>query len=211
MTWEDVVSKFQRSHSPTMQDLAPAMNAGRPISPPTPHSDTQPFYTHDSHEMDVDPTSAPAQHASGRLPLSDARLRTPLPSGPRLEKSLSLPGIETLRHELQASSSKIISISNRGRYHDARVLFLVWQGDDELPMVENATRELADVFERYRYSFQVQTIPSSEVGASKSTWRWLSLTLDGFLEHNDQRDVLKIVYYAGHSFLDGNREMCLAR
>jgi hypothetical protein len=44
----------------------------------------------------------------------------------------------------------------------------------------------------------------------KSPWRWLSRKTNEFVEDRDQRDVLKIVYYNGHSYLDSNREMILA-
>jgi hypothetical protein len=88
----------------------------------------------------------------------------------------------------------------------------MWQDDDQPATVHAAVQELADVFEKYyRYTFQIQVIPAPEPGLARDTWRWLSRTLDRFAEDDDHRDVLKIVYYAGHTFLDGNREMNLAR
>ncbi|OAA82233.1 hypothetical protein LEL_01778 [Akanthomyces lecanii RCEF 1005] len=169
------------------------------------------MFTSDTQEMDIDGGPSTSHHHANRLSLSDPRIRTPLPSGPRLEKSLSLPGIESFRNDLQATANRMLSATNRGRYLDARALLLVWQDDDDAANVHAATRELADVFEKqYRFAFQIQSIPSTERGLAKDTWRWLSRTLDRFADEDDRREVLKIVYYAGHTFLDENREMCLA-
>lgn len=212
MTWEDVVHKFHRSHSPTIHDIAPSLAAAvRPMSPvPAMPSTPQPLFTHESQEMDID--SGLASHGQvGRHSLSEARQRTPLPSGPRLEKSLSLPGIETLKNDLQINASRMLTTSSRSRYAAVRVLLLFWQDDDGAALVHNVVRELADVFDKqYRYTVQIQMIPSS-VDGTRSSWRWLSRQLNDFAEEHDQRDVLKIVYYVGHTYLDGNREMVLAR
>ncbi|KAI1054114.1 hypothetical protein LB506_010226 [Fusarium annulatum] len=209
MTWEDVVTKFHRSHSPTIQDIAPSLAAaGRPLSPTPAISNVQALF-HDTQEMDID-SSTPGSNLPGRPPLSDARIRTPLPSGPRLEKSLSLPGIESFKNDLQSNVGRMLSTPSRDRYSSVQVLFLFWQDDEEVPIIQTAVRELAEVFDKYyRYNFQVQAIPSSSDGC-KSSWRWLSRALNEFVEDRDERDVLKIVYYAGHTYLDGNREMVLA-
>lgn len=208
MTWEDVVSKFHRHHSPTIQDIAPSLAAGRPLSPASALGN-QSIFTHDPQEMDID--STPSHHQPGRPPLSETRIRTPLPSGPRLEKSLSLPGIESLKNDLQTNVSRMLSMTSRGRYNAAQVLLLFWQDDSGAPSISDAVAELADVFDKhYHYTFQIQTIPSSSESC-KSSWRWLSRQLNDFAEDRDQRDVLKIVYYVGHTYLDGNRDMMLAR
>lgn len=213
MTWEDVVTKFHhRPHSPAVQDIAPSLPAGRPLSPATSLSTAQPVFTHDPQEMDLDASSTPAHHHQpGRPPLSEARIRTPLPTGPRLEKSLSLPGIESLKNEMQNNAARMLSATTRGRYNSVQALLLFWQDDDEAISVQNAVGELADVFDKYyHYTFQIQVIPSSSESC-KSSWRWLSRKLNDFAEERDQRDVLKIVYYIGHTYLDGNRDMVLAR
>lgn len=168
------------------------------------------LYPHDPQDMDLDSATL-SHHQPGRPPLSETRIRTPLPSGPRLEKSLSLPGIESLRNELQSNVPRMLSTANRGRYNSAHALLLFWQDDDEASIVQGAVKELADVLDRYyHYTFEIQTIPSSSDGC-RSSWRWLSRQLNEFAEDRDQRDVLKIVFYAGHTYLDGNREMILAR
>ncbi|KAF4507553.1 hypothetical protein G6O67_004041 [Ophiocordyceps sinensis] len=210
LTWEDLVTKFHRSHSPSIQDIAPSLAAaGRALSPAASLSAAPPAFTHDPQDMDVD-MATHAPHQPGRVPLGEARIRTPLPSGPRLEKSLSLPGIESLKNELQSNVPRTLSTPNRGRYSAVQALLLFWQDDDDVALVHAAVEELADVLEKYyHYTFHIQTIPSSSDG-SKSSWRWLSHQLNEFAEDRDQRDVLKIVYYAGHTYLDGNREMVLA-
>jgi hypothetical protein len=213
MTWEDVVSKFHRSHSPAVQDIAPSLAAaGRPLSPATPLNTVQPMFTHDPQEMEIDAGGTPNHHHQpGRPPLSEARIRTPLPTGPRLEKSLSLPGIESLKNDIQNNAARMLSATTRGRYNSVQALLLFWQEDDDALLVQNAVRELADVFDKYyHYTFQIQIIPSSSESC-KSSWRWLSRKLNDFAEERDQRDVLKIVYYIGHTYLDGNRDMVLAR
>lgn len=160
--------------------------------------------------MDID-SNTPTPQQPGRPPLSETRIRTPLPSGPRLEKSLSLPGIESLKNELQSNAGRMLSSQTRDRYTAVHALLLFWQDDEDAALVDAATRELADVFDRfYRYAVQIETIPAATDG-SRSSWRWLSRTLNDFSEDRDQRDVLKVVYYAGHTYLDGNREMVLAR
>ncbi|KAL9575684.1 hypothetical protein ACKAV7_000482 [Fusarium commune] len=190
-------------------DIAPSLAAaGRPLSPAPAITNVQALF-HDTQEMDID-SSTPGSNLPGRPPLSDARIRTPLPSGPRLEKSLSLPGIESFKNDLQSNVGRMLSTPSRDRYSSVQVLFLFWQDDEEVPIIQTAVRELAEVFDKYyRYNFQVQAIPSSSDGC-KSSWRWLSRALNEFVEDRDERDVLKIVYYAGHTYLDGNREMVLA-
>ncbi|KKF95146.1 hypothetical protein CFO_g2502 [Ceratocystis platani] len=98
---------------------------------------------------------------------------------------------------------------NRTRYTAVHALLLYWQDDDDYH-VQNSVRELADVLEKhYKYSLQIQAIPSPSEECS-SSWRWLSRKINDFAEEKDTRDVLKLVYYNGHTYLDGNREMVLA-
>lgn len=205
MTWEDAVRKYHRSHSPIIQDIAPI---GRPLSPAPALNIVKPIFTHDPQEMEID--SGPA-HQPGRPPLSDARIRTPLPSGPRAEKPMSLPGIDSIKPtDLQTNVTKILCSPGRNRYSGVQALLLFWQEDD--PSVVTAVKDLADVLDRnYHYTFDIQTIPTTSTDGCKSSWRWLSRKMTDFVEDRDQRDVLKIVYYNGHSYLDGNREMVLAR
>lgn len=177
--------------------------------------------------MDVDRgsahTPANAQTTPGRPPHSDSRLRTPLPSGPRLEKPVSmpplaaapphlsaLPNIDSIKSDLEGSVSRILSSPHRSRYTTASVLVIHWQ--DEEPAAKAAVDELSDVFRQiYHYAVDFAKIPSSESDGCRNPWRWLSRIVNDFTERSDTRDTLKIVYYSGYSFLDENREMVLAR
>jgi hypothetical protein len=209
LTWDDVIHKFHRSHSPSLQDIAPSVASARPLSPAPTLGSLQAPFAQDLQEMDIDPAT-PTHPQIGRPPLSEARLRTPLPSGPRLEKSLSLPGIENLKNDLQSNATHILNAANRSRYSSVHALLLYWQEDDEALAVSNATRELADAMDKYyHYTFQIQPIPSSD--SFRSASRWLSRQVSEFAEDRDQRDVLKIIYYGGHTYLDDNRDMILAR
>lgn len=206
MTWEDAVKKYHRSHSPSVQDIAP-LSAQRPLSPSQGLNTVKSILASDPQEMDLDP---PAGHP-GQARLSEARIRTPLPSGPRLDKpGTILPGIDMLKSDLQTNVSRLLSDPHRSRYASAQVLLLYWQ-DDHAPHVDSSVKELAEVFDQYyRYTFEIHTIPSTS-DSCKSPWRWLSRKITDFSEDRDQRDVLKIVYYNGYSYLDGHREMVLAR
>ncbi|KAK0387138.1 hypothetical protein NLU13_5451 [Sarocladium strictum] len=219
MTWEELQGKFRKSMSPPVaQELA------RPFAPSHSLGQTngmpQPYFTHDAQEMDIDsnPSDEPQQPQQpqqqqqqhvGLPSLSDARNRTPLPGG-RLEKSLSLPGIESLKNDLQSNVSRMLSTGARTRYQSVEALLIFWEHDDDFSTVNGAVKELADVFDQfYHYTFKTLLIPSPSESC-KSSGRWLSRKLNDFVEDRDQRDVLKIVFYAGHSYLDGNRDMTLA-
>ena len=197
--------KYSRHEEPVRIDLAPIRTAAEL---PSPIASEQPMFTHDPQEMDID--SETPTHQNGRGSISDSRIRTPLPSGPRADKP-SLPGIDHISStsDLQAGVSRMLSMPGRGRYSEAQVLLLYWQDDDS--SVQSAVRDLADVFDHnYRYTFDIQAIPPySET--CRSSWRWLSRKMTDFVEDHDQRDVLKIVYYNGLSYLDPNREMVLVR
>lgn len=114
-----------------------------------------------------------------------------------------------LDHPLQGIASRILADPGRGRYKEVHVLMLYWQVDDDVNVkiaVEELARTLAD---NYNYMIHIQVIPAES--GNKSSWTWLSSTMTGFMQQNDQSDVLKIVYYNGHSYLDANKQMVLAR
>ncbi|KAH7132795.1 hypothetical protein EDB81DRAFT_887917 [Dactylonectria macrodidyma] len=113
-----------------------------------------------------------------------------------------------LKNDLQTSIRRVLSTPNRGRYTSVQALLLFWQDDNETSKAQSAIRELANVFDKYyHYSFQIQAIPSSQ--NHKSSWIWLSRKLNDFIKDGGHRDVLKIVYYAGDTYLDGSRQMVL--
>ncbi|RYP44429.1 hypothetical protein DL768_009101 [Monosporascus sp. mg162] len=202
MTWEEAVRKY-RSSSP-LQDLASL--TGRPISPASKRVRLSSPRT--SQEMEIDSPSALAnpQTTPGRAPLSEARLRTPLPSGPRLDKAVSmpplaaapapltaLPNIVSLRADLEGAVSRMLSSPHRSRYTAVSVLLIHWQDEGDLAAIA-AVDELSEVFNKvYHYSLEVAKIPSSKPDGCTNSWRWLSRTVDDFAERNDTREVLKIV------------------
>lgn len=202
MTWEDAARKY-RSHSPNIHDLSPVSR--RPLSPAMINSKSAYL---EPQEMDLD--TPPAQHP-GRPPLSETRIRTPLPSGPRLDKPASmtlLPSIDNLKSDLQSAATRILADPYGSRYTSVQALLLHWEDDDD-PSVRHAVDGLATVFESsYNYAFRIRAIPSSS--SCKSPWRWLSREITEFVDTHDQRDVLKIIYYNGRSYLDADREMVLA-
>lgn len=159
--------------------------------------------------MDID--TSPSQQV-GRSVLNESRIRTPLPSGPRPDKPLGmtpLPGIESFKPDLQRRASQILADPHHSRYTMGSALLVHWQDDDDHG-ARAAMNEFSTVLDQYNYTFQTKAIPPSPDG-HKSSLRWLSREVQDFIDNNDQRDVLKIVYYSGYSYLDGNRDMVLSR
>ena len=120
---------------------------------------------------------------------------------------MALPGIETLGGGiyagLQTVVDRVVASRNSSRYSAVHVLLLSWQDDAE---AEPAVKELLQVFsESYRFDCEAHRIPHD------GSWKWLSKVILGGPEEADRRDVLKVVYYNGHTYLDSNREMVLAR
>lgn len=114
--------------------------------------------------------------------------------------------------DLQSMTSRVFANNSRTPYTSAHVLMLSWK-DEVDPSVPDAIRRLAHVFEfSYGYKVEVVTIPSTITtpDGPRSPWKWLARRVSDFADVRDQRDVLKIVYYSGSSFLDSNREMVLA-
>ncbi len=205
MTWEEAARRF-RSHESPAQGLSPL--DGPQLSPAPLNS--RPPFAHDPREMDLD-TSPSQQHAQPAL--SEARIRTPLPSGPRPEKLANLPplpGFDSFRTDLQGSADRILSNPFRSRYASVSVLLVRWQ-DDEDPGGQSAWNDLAKTFrEDYNYTVHKRTI-SASAGGPKTPWLLLSQVVTDFIADHNQRDCLNILYYSGYSYLDREREMVLAR
>ncbi|KAK3335415.1 hypothetical protein B0T19DRAFT_348802 [Cercophora scortea] len=204
-SWEEAARKY-KSHSPAMPELAPS--GGRPLSQPPLNS--KPVYTQDPQEMDLD--TSPSQQP-GRLSPNESRIRKPLPSAPRLEKinMLPQPAVDSLKpsDQLQSFVSGMLMHPHRSRYSAVSVLLCQWE-DDQDPRARGALQELRTVLDQcYNYTFQIKSIPPP-TDECKSSEKWLSRELYKFIDAQDSRDVLKIVYYNGHSYLDGDREMVLA-
>lgn len=224
MTWEQALDKFSAATAPSLPAF-PVNMVGRPLNPrplngrplsgrplsPAPPLNGRPTYTHDPQEMDIDNSSTPQP---GRPPSSETRpYRTPLPSGPRPERPLAAapapPTLESLKADLQGMATRIMADPWRSRYGFVHVLLLYWQDEPDAEVVRQVD-ELALVLDKhYHYTFDITAIPASSDGCQNS-WRWLSRKITDLVDNRDQRDVLKVVYYNGHSYLDGNREMVLA-
>lgn len=217
MSWEDAMRKYQAVHSP-LQELAPLV--GRPISPAS--SLERHSYAHDPQDMDIDSTPTPplTQTIPGRAPLSESRIRTPLPSGPRLEASImapmavapstvtTLPNIDTIKSELDTAASRHLSGPHAGRYSAVEALLICWR-EDERPDAMVALEDLKNVFHEYSFSTRVIQIPFPSSGLCKNSQRWLSREINAFAEERDTRDTLKIVYYNGCTSIDDG-EMVLS-
>ncbi|KAI3394390.1 hypothetical protein diail_2857 [Diaporthe ilicicola] len=205
MSWDEARRRY-RSHSQDLQEPIP-ISSDRAFQPVNGN------YTYEPQGMDLDQSPTSQQTVQSSSTDAQARtIRTPLPSGPRLERTaqavMSLPGIDTFRSDLQGHASSIIANPTRSRYSAVYALLLVWE-DEKNDAVKQSVEELRSVLDRhYHYTFDVDAIPSDE---PERSWRWLSRRMDQFMGTNDQRDVLKILYYNGRTLLDGNRAMVLAR
>lgn len=160
--------------------------------------------------MDIDATPT---HQPGRASLSESRIRTPLPSGPRPDKVTPytpFSNLDSPKGDIQGLVSRIMADPYRSRYSTVEVLLLYWDDDDDKPGVVEAVDQLSAILSgHYNYRSDIKPIPSPSENC-KSSWKWLSSKITAFVEQRDQRDVLKIVYYNGHSYLDADREMLLA-
>jgi hypothetical protein len=159
--------------------------------------------------MDIDP---PLSHPPSQPSQNEGRIRTPLPSGPRPDKQLlpPLPGFDTFRADLQGSVDRILANPFRSRYAHVSVLMIRWQDDDDSE-TRSALEELARLFqEDYGYAVYVKPIPRV-TDESRNPSLWLTNVLGEFLSNHDQRDCLKIFYYAGYCYLDPDRQPVLAR
>lgn len=205
MSWEDAAKIYISHESPTHR-LAPIVEVQ--LSPALPYS--KPAFPSDARDsdMDISPTQQHTQPA-----LNEARIRTPLPSGPRPEKPASLPplpGFDGFRADLQGSVDRLLASPFRSRYAHVSVLLVRWQ-DDEDSGAHDAVQDLARTFhEEYNYTVQVKSIPTYREESMKP-WLWLSQVVTDFIADHDQRDCLKIFYYSGYSYLNGDRDTVLAR
>lgn len=206
MSWDEARKRY-RSHSQDLQEPI-AISSDRGFHPVNGN------YTYEPQGMELDQSPTSQQTTQSSSTEAQARtVRTPLPSGPRLERTaqaaMSMPGIDTPRSNLQNHASSIIANPIRSRYSAVYALLLVWE-DEQDEMVKQSVEELRSVLDRhYHYTFEMDVIPSSD--EPERSWRWLSRRIDHFMGSNDQRDVLKIFYYNGRTQLDESRAMVLTR
>ena len=192
--------KFSGASPTIMQDIAPV---ARPLSPAPSHLNHHPRPdAADIQDMEIDSATT--------VPVARAGInRTPLPSGPSMKRPSSSTSIaEPVQLELQNTVSRIVKSPFRCRYATASVLILCWCGDEH-GEVYQVLQELGHVLQKdYQYPYRICTIPRS---TDTNHWRYVMNTISDFMGQRDQRDSLKIVLYNGHSYLDANREMVLAR
>lgn len=95
------------------------------------------------------------------------------------------------------------------RYIAVHVLLLSWE-DEGLDDVKRVTEDLRRVFEeQYNYTCEMACIPhyTEPFGSS----RWLLDRVGRFSQHLDRPNVLKILYYNGHTYIDRDRDMILSK
>lgn len=106
--------------------------------------------------------------------------------------------VATLSDILNQSLSAAFPRATRSRYHDVYVLLLSWE-DDDLG-VESEINELDYVFENvYRYRTDQWRIPTS-----KSHNALVRRVMEA-LEEAEARNVLLVVYYGGHGYMNDDR------
>lgn len=202
LSWDDARQKTETG-SESLRELAP-------VSPRTRFRPVNAIQhdAHDRMELDPSPISPESDHHS-------TRIRKPLPTGPRLERTaqaaLSLPPIDSVRAHDQSNQAITFPLSTtiHGRYDKVEVLLLLW-ADENSEAVKRTVEELRAVWEeQYHYTCQIYRIPLSS--DSISAWKYVSETMRLFIDGCDHRGALKIVYYNGQARLSQNREMVLVR
>ncbi|KAK3995395.1 hypothetical protein QBC44DRAFT_25167 [Cladorrhinum sp. PSN332] len=198
LSWESVRDRIP--------DLTSVSDISRNLSPVIPASRLS--FSQDQPDMDID--SLPLQQTPFDTPPAPGR--TPLPSSPRLHKPINMvpvPGQDGFRAELQGSASRIASNPLRSRYAQVSVLMTQWQ-DDEDGTAKKAIEDLADTLSNdYNYRVEYTIIPTYS-DAKHNPALWLTGKVTEFLLEDNQRDVLKIFYYSGHSYLGRDRDTILA-
>lgn len=209
LTWDDLQRRYG-AVSPDHQ--APPAPVRQPSTSASPRG-WRPMnagHKRNSDEMDVEIEPLPS-------PLSEAATmkgRKPLPAGPRLVGTAqaalsSLVSPERLRADLPGLVTRTYTLADCGRYSSVEALLLYW-ADDHHHGVVSIVNELQQVLHlQYNHACVVDTIPP--LPDPSDSYRWLSDRIRSFTRQSDQRDVLKIFYYNGHAYLDGNRQMVLAR
>lgn len=143
----------------------------------------------------------------------DAHMRTPLPAGPRLDRATAITYSLTSA-SASPSIASVLSGPPKGRYTAASALLVSWE-DDQDWRVQDTVSSLAHVLEHdYHYYVAHVRIPTSSPtapGACRNSARWLQSSLIDFIDRNDSRDVMKMIYYTGDCLADDNGEMVLAR
>ena len=211
MTWEQLAQKFPNSaETQQLETMVPPT----PRNIHTQESRKQSLNTPSPEFMEID--SSPTQQQS-RTSFSESRVRTPLPSKPRQDRAstVSFPqpngGLSNGNILTSTSHGAIVRAPEgfvRDRYRRVSALLLRWQDDEDSALI-NPMDEFREVLgEYYNCSCQTKIIPSANQHHNASMW-----VLDEILQFlkTETEDELKILYWSSHSYLDGDRQMILAR
>lgn len=124
---------------------------------------------------------------------------------PPQKKRKPLPGSRRDRvlHGTAQAAHSPLAIGNNP-YKAVHALHLRWADESRQDVIQ-AGLDLEKTFrDTYNFRYQTESMP---LGASQ---KQLKDKIDQFLENEDEHDVLKIIFYTGESYLDGDRNMMLA-
>lgn len=108
---------------------------------------------------------------------------------------------KTFKDEVNQAIQGAFPKTDNFRYTAVHVLLLSWEEGDLDPPCSEEIRKLCRVFEnRYRFAVEEWKIPSDPRSHTLCRNK-----LSAFVQAHDHRDVLLIVYYAGHGELDRDR------
>lgn len=107
--------------------------------------------------------------------------------------------LETFGQTLTSAAAAAFPKDGRPRYEEVHTLLLSWE--DDILGVNREIAELEDVLKTvYNYKTLIYRIPSRRSHNSLAT------QISGFLEENESKDNLLIVYYGGHGGMNDDRQ-----
>lgn len=113
--------------------------------------------------------------------------------------------LQEFGHELQSAAKAVFPNTTRSRYTRVLVLMMCWDDEDpQLPVSLEISRLFRVFKEIYNFETEIWKIPDANCHA-KVTQKILNFVGDDDKEH------LKIVYYAGHGRLTENRLLMWTR
>ncbi|KAJ4397591.1 hypothetical protein N0V93_001824 [Gnomoniopsis smithogilvyi] len=172
--------------------VSPPASAGLYHRYQGPDSDiTQENTGHQQHSPDVSLELSPSSPKSSDTQPPHKK-RKPLP-GSRRDR--------TLHSTAQAALS--LPAIDHNRYTTVHALHLQWDNEWRQGVLQAGMDLGKTLRDAYGFGYHMEVIP---LGISHKHFRE---RLQHFIEKEDERGVLKIVYYAGDSYLDGDRKMML--
>lgn len=223
-TWESVVAKYGSDIPSVAQELLQVVGSRDSEYSTRPATASR---KRDSQARDLvsPPASAGLCHHSQGKDLDSSLEHTGhrhLPQDPSLESSPTsqkspfysppqkkrkpLPGAPGDR-SLQSAAQTVLALPaiDHGRYTAVHVLHLHWANECRQDLVQAGLNLGRVLCEDYGFSYKSDVIPPW------SSHKHLGDMVRRFTEQEDKRDVLKILYYGGDSYLDGDRNMMLAK